>query len=480
MITVVGLGPAGPGYLTASTLEAVDGAEVVLLRTARHPSASAVTSRRPDAASFDGLYEKAGTFEEVYRGIVARLLDQAAAGRRVCYAVPGSPLVAERTVELLRRSVPDGLEVVVEPALSFLDLAWERLSIDPLSSGVMLADAASFAEASAGHSGPFLLAQAWSRQVLSEVKLAVEDVPDGQRAVVLHHLGLPDEAVLELDWAEIDRAVEPDHLTSLFVPSVAGTAGEALASLSATVARLRRDCPWDREQTHKSLLRHLLEESYEAMEALDGLGDDPAEAPGEAVAHAEEELGDLLCQVVFHATLGAEEGLFSLRDVAASIEEKLVVRHPHVFGDVRAETAADVLANWEREKDRGKSRTHLLEGIPAAMPSLARAEKVERKLESAGLGWERTGEEAPSLSARLEALLAGPAPGSDAPAGDLLVLLARRLARQGVDAEQAARRALDRLESALGRLEAEAAAAGEELAAWAGSATVRGRKLPLC
>ncbi len=481
MITVVGLGPAGPGYLTASSLEAVDAADVVLLRTTRHPSAAAVTSRRPDAASFDGLYEQAGTFEEVYAGVVARLLEEAALGRRVCYAVPGSPLVAERSVELLRQAAPGSLGVVIEPAVSFLDLAFARLSLDPLSSGVMLADAASFAGAAAAHSGPLLLAQAWSRQVLSEVKLAVEEVPPRQRAVILHHLGLPDEEVLELDWAEIDRAIEPDHLTSLFVPSAGGTAGEALAALSATVVRLRRDCPWDRQQTHRSLLRHLLEESYEAMEALDGLGDDPSQAPAEAVAHAEEELGDLLCQVVFHATLGAEEGLFSLRDVAASIEEKLVSRHPHVFGDVRAETAEDVLRNWERDKDLAKSRTHLLEGIPAAMPALARAEKVERKLESAGLGWERTGEEASGLAGRLEALLAAaPPPEAEALAGDLLVLLARRLARQGVDAEQAARRALDRLEAAVSRLEAEAAAAGEGLAAWAGSATVRGRELPLC
>ena len=379
MITVVGLGPAGPGYLTASSLEAVDAADVVLLRTTRHPSAAAVTSRRPDAASFDGLYEQAGTFEEVYAGVVARLLEEAALGRRVCYAVPGSPLVAERSVELLRQAAPGSLGVVIEPAVSFLDLAFARLSLDPLSSGVMLADAASFAGAAAAHSGPLLLAQAWSRQVLSEVKLAVEEVPPRQRAVILHHLGLPDEEVLELDWAEIDRAIEPDHLTSLFVPSAGGTAGEALAALSATVVRLRRDCPWDRQQTHRSLLRHLLEESYEAMEALDGLGDDPSQAPAEAVAHAEEELGDLLCQVVFHATLGAEEGLFSLRDVAASIEEKLVSRHPHVFGDVAAHDAATVVANWEEIKKKEKGRASVTDGIPAALPSLALAVKLQRK-----------------------------------------------------------------------------------------------------
>ena len=110
-----------------------------------------------------------------------------------------------------------------------------------------------------------------------------------------------------------------------------------------------------------------------------------------------EELGDLLCQVLFHATLAEEEGLFNLAEVARNVHDKLVARHPHVFGDVTATTAGAVLANWERNKQAEKKRTHLFEGIPAAMPALARAAKAERKLASLDLGWPATGLDAGSL-----------------------------------------------------------------------------------
>ena len=440
----------------------------------------------------DDEYERGEGFDDVYRSIVTTLLDAATSGTTsgttsgitVCYAVPGSPSVAERTVELLREAAPArGVEVRVEPAVSYLDLAFERLGVDALAAGVLLVDAATFTASAAGHHGPVLVAQAWSRQLLSDMKLALDEPPEGQTAVILHHLGLADERVETVAWADLDRAVEPDHLTSVFVPSLEVPPAAALMTLAETVAVLRRACPWDREQTHASLVRHLLEETYEAMEALEALGPDPASAPPEAAAHAEEELGDLLCQVLFHATIGAEEGLFNLGDIARSINDKLVTRHPHVFGDTVAETADDVVRNWERAKDKSKLRTHLLEGIPAAMPGLARAEKVERKLASIGLGWERSGEPLGELTARLQAVAAGAESADDrtvALLGDLLLVLARLSADRRIDPETALRHAIDRLTLRVEVLEAEAAAAGCELEEWIKDAPVHKQHLPLC
>jgi uncharacterized protein YabN with tetrapyrrole methylase and pyrophosphatase domain len=197
---------------------------------------------------------------------------------------------------------------------------------------------------------------------------------------------------------------------------------------------------------------HLLEESYEAIEALEALerpGTRPEDAPLEVVEHACEELGDLLCQVVFHANLAREEGLFDLADVARTISDKMVRRHPHVFGDVVAETAAAVVSNWERIKKDEKGRVHVLDGIPVALPGLARAAAIERKLAGVGLGYEVVGFD-------LE-----PAPQDD-PGADLLAT-ARRLAHQGIDAETALRRALDRLVTRVAEMEDRAAAAGREL-----------------
>jgi tetrapyrrole methylase family protein/MazG family protein len=493
VITVVGLGPAGPEHLTARTLDVIDEADAVRLRTFRHPSAAAVQERRRDATSFDQVYDDGRRIEEVYDAIVERLLADPAAragggAGLLCYAVPGSPSVAERTVELLRERAPRvGVTIHVEPSVSYLDLVWDRAGIDPIADGVRLADAGDFATRTTASSGPVLLAQAWSRQILSDVKLALEDPRPDQRAVILHHLGLPDEEVREVPWSELDRTLEPDHLTSVLIPAVEIAPAEAVARLAATVATLRQRCPWDREQTHRSLVRHLLEESYETIEALEGLGDDPEHASAEAVAHAEEELGDLLCQVVFHTTLGAEEGLFTLSDVARNIDEKLTARHPHVFASAHAETADDVIRNWERSKDAAKQRTHLLEGIPAATPALAKAEKVERKLRSVGLGWERSGESGTELEGRLRMLLATTRSASDdvtEAAGDLLMLFARWCADRRIDPEAAVRHALDRLAARVRALETEARAAGHGLAEWVAdqgpTEPVHERQLPLC
>ncbi len=406
-IDVVGLGPAGPELITAGTLSLIDRADVVFLRTGRHPSAAAFSNAR----TFDHHYEEADTFDEVYESVAADVVAAATAahgpaghgsggrGARVVYAVPGSPLVAERTVILLRQdpAVASGeVTLVVHPAVSFLDLAFARLGVDPVAAALTVVDGESFAVDAAGLSGPLLVAQCWSNAVLSSIKLSVESAPLDP-VTVLHHLGLDDERVWEVPWDELDRSFSPDHLTSLWIPQLGAPVAAELVHLDELVHTLRERCPWDREQTHGSLARHLLEESYEVLEAIDEItAIDEIEATGEieaiddsaeeqAVAHLEEELGDLLFQVYFHATLAAEAGRFTLADVARGIHDKLVSRHPHVFGDVTAETPGDVATNWEAIKKVEKNRTSVTEGIPAALPSLSLTAKLQRKALAVGM-----------------------------------------------------------------------------------------------
>lgn len=384
-ITVVGLGPAGVELLDERVRSLIAGAEVAFLRTSRHPSASAF----PGVPTFDRHYDEAASFEEVYDRIVADLVTAAqvvsTTGGSVVYAVPGSPLVAERTVELLRKD--QRVEVTVVPALSFVDLAWARLGADPFGTGVRLVDGTRFVEQAAGQRGPLLVAQCWSSSVLSELKLALDDtVSAGIEATVLHHLGLPDEVVTTLAVDELDRLVAPDHLTSVWLPGAGPAAAAEVVALDELVRRLRGECPWDRRQTHASLTRHLLEESYEVIDAIDALEHaGPAGQPARAAAAAglEEELGDLLFQICFQSRLAAEEGWFTLADVARGVHEKLVSRHPHVFGDVVAHDAGTVLANWEQIKKAEKGRTSVTDGIPAALPALALSAKLQRKAAAA-------------------------------------------------------------------------------------------------
>jgi tetrapyrrole methylase family protein/MazG family protein len=311
---------------------------------------------------------------------------------------------------------------------------------------VRLVDGHRFDTEAAGERGPLLVAQCDTRDVLSAVKLALGELldagssgdgdsdSDGQAAeptvTVLQRLGLPDERVAELRWDELDRAVEPDHLTSLYVPRLAAPVAGEVAHFAEVVKRLRAECPWDREQTHHSLRRHLLEESYEVLEAIDHLD---VEA-GEGFDELEEELGDLLFQVVFHATLGAEEGRFTLADVARGISDKLIGRHPHVFGDIGAASVDEVIARWDQLKKAEKGRDSIMDGIPATLPALLYALKVQKRAASEGFDWRDLA--APDESVGDDA---------DGEIGERLLALVDEAERSGVDPESALRLAAERI-----------------------------------
>lgn len=455
VVVVVGLGPAGGDLVSERTRSLIGSAEVAFLRTARHPAAAAFA----DVATFDHRYEGSETFEDVYRAIVEDLVSaaQGAAGGSVVYAVPGSPLVAERSVELLRAD--RRVEVRIEPALSFLDLAWARLGVDPLAAGVRLVDGTRFAGEAAGERGPLLVAQCWSTEVLSDIKLAVDhgevDAPGEPLSVtLLHHLGLDDERIETVAWDDLDRTIAPDHLTSLWIPRLAAPIGRRMADLVELVRTLRERCPWDRVQTHASLSRHALEEAYEVVDAIaevarfDAAPEGSAGSDAGAVAHLEEELGDLLFQVVFHARLATEAGRFTLADVAGAVHDKLVARHPHVFGDVTATTPGAVLANWEVLKVAERGRAGITDGIPSALPALSLVGKLERKARAVGLDEPSFDEARRALASELDAL-APAAVGAGAPEpsaetaerlGSMLFSTAQLCGRLGVDPEEVLRR----------------------------------------
>ena len=387
-VIVVGLGPAGPELITGAAREAIAQSSRRFVRTWRHPASAAVEP----AESFDDLYDQASSFDEVYRAIVDRLIAEARNGDGdVLYAVPGSPLVAERTVELLRTA--SGLELEVLAGLSFADLAWDRVGVDPLTAGVRLVDGRRFATDAAGERGPLLVAQCDAVHVLSEIKLAALAAFDrslvgraDEKVIVLQRLGLPDERVFEVAWSDLDHGVAPDHLTSLYVPEMGAPIAREVARFADLAGELRLRCPWDQEQTHQSLRGHLLEETYEVLEALDAV--DPDSQSG--YEELEEELGDLLYQIVFHSVLAAEAGQFTLADVARGIHDKLKSRHPHVFGPfdsdlIEVEDADEVLVNWEAIKREQKGRDSVMDGIPPGLPALLFADKVIHKARSVGV-----------------------------------------------------------------------------------------------
>ena len=231
----------------------------------------------------------------------------------------------------------------------------------------------------------------------------------------------------------------------------------AFSQLVETMARLRspEGCPWDREQDHESLKPYLLEEAYEVLEAIDAGGDDLCA-----------ELGDLLLQIVFHAQVAAEDGRFTMDDVCRAIHDKLVRRHPHVFGDVQVGDAGQVAANWEAikrsEREQGGGPASVLDGVPKPLPALLRAQLVQAKASRAGFDWDRIDEPLDKVAEEFEELRGewrGPS-GPEARRrveeefGDLLFALVNTARFLEVDAEQALRAAVDKFGRRFRRVEA--------------------------
>ncbi len=406
-ITVVGLGPGGVDLLLPVARTAIVATTHRYVRTARHPAVTELAAEGIVFESFDDVYERAGSYDDVYAEIVDRLVAEAAEHGSVVFAVPGNPGVAERTVRALRDR--SDVELVVVPGLSFVDLAWSRLGVDPMTDGALVVDAQAFAVLAAV---PTLVGHLVDRMALSDVKLTLLERLEPETPVtVLQRLGRPDERVAVVALADLDRSgvVEPDHLTSIYVDGRTVTRRnpvEALARFLALVEQLRGPggCPWDAEQTHHSLRRHLLEETYEVLETIDAL---PAEAPGgdgpiepAAYDRLRDELGDLLYQVAFHATLAAETGVFGLAEVADGIHDKLVRRHPHVFATVPVEargagsrpaTLDALTSDWERLKQAervardGPEASSPFADVPRTLPALVYAATMIKRARAQGV-----------------------------------------------------------------------------------------------
>lgn len=475
-VTVVGLGPAGADHLLPAARRALDGAGRRFVRTRHHPAVAELQAEGMHFASFDDVYDASPDLDTAYARMVDVVLT-AAARDRVVYAVPGSPAVAERTVTMLRARAAQGpvvLEIV--PGLSFADLAWARTGVDPMSDDAHIVDARAIDDAEVA--GAILVAQCDNPLVLSDVKLALlEHLAPDTPVVVMQRLGLPDERVETVALAALDHDVVPDHLTSLFVRAggaVSGTGGaygaaHELVRLFLLAKQLRDPggCPWDAEQTHHSLTRYLLEEAYEVVEAVEALpiGAPAGGEPGDPAAYAAlaDELGDLLYQVVFHAVLAQEVDAFTMADVARGVHDKLVRRHPHVFGEVVADRIPDVMRNWEQIKREEKGAASLVEGITPGLPSLLYANKLFRKAASIGL---EPGDLTEALD-RVDVAVARMRASDATLEADLAQLLAAAVvvARAGgVDAESALRGWSARYRDRFVAMERLAAARGVDLA----------------
>ncbi|WP_129600906.1 nucleoside triphosphate pyrophosphohydrolase [Anaerophilus nitritogenes] len=385
-LTIIGLGPGSREYLTLGAFEKMKQTNKVYLRTNKHPVVSFLESEGICYESFDFFYEKEENFYKVYESVVNSLVDMVQS-ENIIYAVPGSPFVAENTVQMLMKEAQKNkflLDFI--PSVSFIEALLHTLRKDPIT-GLKIIDGLGFDE-QIDIQTDTIITQVYNQFVASQIKLKLmEYYPDEHPIIVVHAAGIPNEEKIQnIMLYELDRIPWLDYLTSVYIPKIEGRIRKKyeLKDLMKIMGRLRGEdgCPWDKEQTHESLKPHLIEEAYEVLEALDQ----------EDMVLLEEELGDLLLQVAFHALLASEKEEFDMDDVIKGICTKLIYRHPHVFKDVVAESKDDAIKSWEdmkRKEKNIKTYTQGLRRIPNHLPSLIKSYKVQGKAKEVGFDWDR-------------------------------------------------------------------------------------------
>ena len=449
MITVAALGPDDGGMLTFAAYEAMERANCLVLRTARHGVADMLKSRGVAFTTLDALYEQTEDFDELCAYAAKKLIGMARENGGLCYAV--SEPVSDATVRKLACALPEDIALTVIGGVPLCaNAAAAALPFGVDTENLRTLTALSLEDYRPEGDCPQVITEIDNRYLASDVKLWLGDLFEDEMTVYfLADASKPGVKAEPILLCDLDRQAHYDHRTAVLVPAVS-VYERSRASFEDFVKVIRRlrapgGCPWDRAQTFHTLRQYMIEEACEAAEAMDG--DNP-----DKIA---DELGDVLLQVVLNSCIGAEHRDFTDRDVTSMAAHKMITRHEHVFGKARAENAGEVVSVWEsvKKKERGEqSALERIKEVPASLPALMRAQKSMRRLaQSRG--------EKPEVSAlaaqaaEAASLLCDPQAGEEAVADALMQICALADA-MGLDAECALRGGVMRLIAQLEREDA--------------------------
>ena len=385
MIKIVGLGPGAKEALTIGTIYEFENNKNIFLRTEKHPTVDYLKEKKIIFDTYDNVYESIGSFDEVYLNIANDLIRKHEKLGDLVYAVPGHPLVAEKSVfNLIELCKENNIEYKIIPAVSFIDAMIESLRIDPIG-GLKVIDSFDIGNQILDKRIGTIVTQVYNQLIASEVKIKLlEQYNDETQIYYVRAAGIKDqESIRRIPLFELDMQEDIDYLTSIYIPKDLKNKKDFNDLLEIIeILRSEDGCPWDREQTHKSLEKALIEESYEVIDAIDQDDDNSLI----------EELGDVLLQVVFHASIGKEDGYFDISDVIEGICNKMVSRHPHVFkGCNELNSSDEVLVKWDelKKKEKGySSLTEEMKGITKGLPALLRAHKVQEKAKKVGFDFD--------------------------------------------------------------------------------------------
>lgn len=384
-LTIAGIGN-GPGQWTLEVVQTIREADGVVLRTDRHAITEWLAEEGIPYTSLDDLYDTYEDFDSLYAAMAERLWEMGEDSVLLC--VPGSGVTGD---ELAERLVMEAREKNI-PHRILAGVSQENAALGAMgltkAHGVNVRQATGLTYHDIEVHRSMLVTQVASPLLAGEAKLTLTRMyPEDHLCLWLTGEG-KDTALSEIPLTELDRQTVYDHTACLYLPGMmlAGQAGYDFTDLVRIMEILRspEGCPWDREQDHMSLRECLLEEAYEVLEAIEE--EDPAMLC--------EELGDLILQAVFHAHMAGEHGEFDMLTVTTEICQKMIRRHPHIFGNVSADTAEKVVDNWEQIKrgEKGhKTHTQVLQHVPETLPALMEAYKVQKKAARAGFDWDDIG-----------------------------------------------------------------------------------------
>lgn len=460
-VTVLSLGPGDPGLMTLQTADALRTAKQLILRTEQHGVAVWLREQNIPFTTMDTLYDEYWDFDELHTAIAHKLWSMASAAP-VTYAVMDA--TTDGSVAALSATMPQDAKLSRLAGLSMADAHLSALPQGQVhTSGLRIIPAMDCQAAQHDPRMHLLITEIDSPVLAGMVKLWLTDLYNDEMPVTFFPSTVKNHRkATTIPLMELDRQRSYDHTVAVYIPAapMADRQRFCFADLVEILDILRGEngCPWDREQTHESLRKYLIEEAYEAIGAIDE-GD---------IDHLADELGDVLLQVVFHANVGKSHGDFTISDVTTNICRKMIYRHAHVFGTDDCKTAAEVSVNWEKLKKAEKglsTQASVLADVSKGLPALMRAHKVQKKAANVGFDWDTALDALPKVHEEADEVKAELDEHRD-PAeelGDLLFSCVNVTRLCGLDAEELLKNATEKFISRFTAMENLIISAGKSL-----------------